>query len=83
MIVHAWIGCDRQAATSVSCNDCGVLLWSQMLSSVSPGVELHDTMIGLLRSIFTGSRKHESDEGGFLSHMQRLTGAMAIALACE
>ena len=48
----------------------------QMLSSVSPGLELHQTMVGLLRSIFSGSRAVEAKDG-FLRLMHRLTGVTA------
>ena len=47
----------------------------QVLSSVAPGLEIHATMVRLLRSIFSHARDSETDSG-FLRAMRSLTGAL-------
>ena len=46
----------------------------QMLSSVSPGLELRSSLVRLLRSIFADTQAVDA-ETGFLHKMQRMTGA--------
>ena len=46
----------------------------QVLSSVSPGLEIHATIVGTLRNIFARGRDDGTD-GGFLRTMRSLTGA--------
>ena len=46
----------------------------QMLSSVSPGLELRRPLATLLRSIFSDSQESDA-ESGFLHRMQNMTGA--------